>query len=269
MRLKITHHTHYQHDYPVSYGLMELRLFPQANRLQKVLSWSVRLEGAEEEFRFNDQHGNEVMLALFQGLPHEIVITCEGEVETEDKAGVLGEHRGVAPLWYFRRQTALTKPGPLVRGLVRDLASLGETPLARMHGLSARIREAIAYETGATHAATTAEEAMKHGAGVCQDHSHVMISAARVAGLPARYVSGYLMMNDRIEQEAGHAWAEVYLDGLGWVGFDVSNAISPDARYVRVATGLDYRESAPVTGMHHANGDGAGNKMLVNIQVQQ
>jgi transglutaminase-like putative cysteine protease len=64
-----------------------------------------------------------------------------------------------------------------------------------------------------------------------------------------RYVGGYLMMDDRIDQDAGHGWAEAHVEGLGWVGFDVSNGISPDERYVRVATGCDYREAAPVTGI--------------------
>ena len=85
-------------------------------------------------------------------------------------------------------------------------------------------------------------------------------------GIPARYVSGYLMMDDRVEQEAGHAWAEAHIDGLGWVGFDVSNGISPDRRYVRVATGRDYREAAPVTGISYGGGDSA---MHVKLAVEQ
>jgi transglutaminase-like putative cysteine protease len=84
---------------------------------------------------------------------------------------------------------------------------------------------------------------------VCQDHTHIFIAAARMSGIPARYVSVYLMMNDRIDQEATHAWAEAHVDGLGWIGFDVSNGISPDPRYVRVATGRDYRDAAPITGI--------------------
>ena len=105
------------------------------------------------------------------------------------------------------------------------------------------------YRTGSTTVATSAEEAFGDGAGVCQDHSHIFIGAARLLNIPARYVSGYLMMNDRIEQEATHAWAEAFIDGLGWVGFDISNGISPDMRYVRVATGRDYKDAAPVTGI--------------------
>ena len=74
------------------------------------------------------------------------------------------------------------------------------------------------------------------------------------------------MMDDRIDQEAGHAWAEAHVEGLGWVGFDVSNAISPDARYVRVATGRDYREAAPVTGVSYGSGDST---LEVRLAVEQ
>ena len=63
-------------------------------------------------------------------------------------------------------------------------------------------------------------------------------------------------MDDRTEQEAGHAWAEAHVDGLGWVGFDVSNAICPDQRYVRVAVGADYRDAAPVTSLSQGGGSG-------------
>jgi transglutaminase-like putative cysteine protease len=83
---------------------------------------------------------------------------------------------------------------------------------------------------------------------------------------PARYVSGYLMMNDRVHQDASHAWAEAHVEGVGWVGFDVSNGISPDARYVRVATGLDYREAAPISGLRFGQG---GEALSIDIQVQQ
>jgi len=85
-------------------------------------------------------------------------------------------------------------------------------------------------------------------------------------GWPARYVSGYLMLDDRVEQEAMHAWAEAHVAGLGWVGFDVANAIAPDRRYVRVATGLDYSEAAPVTGMRIG---GIGEVLTVQIGVAQ
>ena len=102
--------------------------------------------------------------------------------------------------------------------------------------------------------------------GFWQDHAQIFVGCARMLGIPARYVSGYLMMNDRVDQEASHAWAEAHIDGLGWVGFNVSNGISPDRRYVRVATGRDYREAAPVTGISYGGGESA---MHVTLAVEQ
>jgi len=138
--------------------------------------------------------------------------------------------------------------------------------LDRLHALSAVIRETVAYEIGATHAGSTVEQALAAGRGVCQDHAHIFVACARELGVPARYVSGYLMLDDRTTQEAAHAWAEAHVEGLGWVGFDVSNGISPDARYVRVATGLDYAEAAPVRGTTYG---GAGEALSVEIEVAQ
>lgn len=154
-----------------------------------------------------------------------------------------------------------------MRALVRELPAPSEDRLLDyLHALSARIRDGVTYETGKTQVGTTAEEAAASGHGVCQDHAHVFIGAARLAGIPARYVSGYLMMNDRIEQEATHAWAEAHIEGLGWVGFDISNGISPDPRYVRVATGRDYRDAAPVTGISFG---GTEQVLTVDVAVEQ
>ena len=101
------------------------------------------------------------------------------------------------------------------------------------------------------------------GTGVCQDHAHVFVTAARLLGLPARYVSGYLFVEDG-QEDASHAWAEVAVEGLGWVGFDVANQISPDERYVRLAVGLDYREAAPISGVRRGAG---GETLEVDVSV--
>jgi transglutaminase-like putative cysteine protease len=92
-----------------------------------------------------------------------------------------------------------------------------------------------------------------------------MISVARLLGIPARYVSGYLLMEGVAEQTATHAWAEVHLPGLGWVGFDAANNICPDERYVRIATGLCYRDAAPVSGMRIG---WAGENLHVAVTVE-
>lgn len=266
MRLTISHETQYNYEEPVAYGLQQIRLRPKSRAGQTVLSWDITVEGGRVETSFEDQHSNHVSLVSIEPGTDHLIICCDGEVETEDRSGVVGSHGGWAPLWLFNRSTPATKAGPSVRALVRALGTDYDTDLVRLHALSGLIADRVQYEIGITDAETTAEQALDAEHGVCQDHAHIFISAARLMGFPARYVSGYLMMNDRIEQEAGHAWAEAHVDGLGWVGFDVSNCLSPDARYVRVATGLDYGEAAPLSGL--ILGETAAS-MAVALQVQQ
>lgn len=265
MHLNISHRTRYTYDTPVTYALQQIRLTPKSRSYQSVTRWSTEVEGGIKEATFRDPHDNLVELVRVEPGRLNVSITSAGEVETTDANGIFGEHHGFMPLWLFLRETPRTAPGPEIRNFVRGLVGQ-DGDLARMHHLSAAIAEAVRYETGRTDSASSAEEALAEGSGVCQDHAHIFIAAARMMGVPARYVSGYLMMDDRTEQEAGHAWAEAHIDGLGWVGFDVSNGISPDERYVRVATGLDYTGAAPVSGMRFGDG---GESMVVTVCVQQ
>lgn len=248
MHLKISHSTGYHYDSPVHYALQRLRLTPLSGPGQKVLNWTVRMENASRQAQFSDQFGNRCELWSTMEEPKESVIIAEGEVETEDRAGVVGPHTGFCPLWLFLGETALTAPGERIRALAEELRAETDR-LAQMHALMGRLNDAIRYRTGETHAGTTAEEALASGAGVCQDHAHAFLSAARLLDIPARYVSGYLFMDGVEEQTASHAWAEAHLPGLGWVGFDAANRICPDGRYVRIATGLDYQGAAPVSGL--------------------
>ncbi len=266
MLLKIHHETSYHYDAPVDYALQQLRLRPKSRAGQSVNDWNLIIEGGYRELEFQDWHNNHVDLIAIEPGHQEVKIRIEGEVETTDQAGVLGHHGGFAPLWIFSRTTELTKPGALVRKLVKGIGNDFADDISRMHALSAGVLEAITYQVDHTHSATTSEEALRIGHGVCQDHAHVFITAARLLGFPARYVSGYLMLTDRVSQDASHAWAEVHLHGLGWVGFDVSNGISPDERHVRIATGLDYRDAAPVSGLRFGD---ASESMVVSLQVEQ
>lgn len=266
MRLKISHITRYRYDAPVQYALQQLRLTPKSRSYQTVLNWQTEIEGGRKEVSFSDQHGNHVELISFEPGNQEISIASSGVVETASTNGIYGEHQSHVPLWLFMRPTEQTRPGPLVRKLVKPLPSPDAGDIAAMHALMAAVAGTVSYETGRTDAASTAEQALETGHGVCQDHTHVFLSAARLMGIPARYVSGYLMLDDRTEQDASHAWAEVHIQNLGWVGFDASNRMSPDERYVRVATGLDYKDAAPVSGMRFGE---SGESMTVTLQVQQ
>lgn len=266
MRLAIRHTTHYRFSAPVTHGLHRLRLRPKCTHGQKVVEWTMELDGARPEVEYEDQHHNATMLISSLPGTQEIAVTCAGIVETADRVGVVGPHAGPLPLWGFLGQTALTLPGPRMRALVSGLGAERNDRLAALHALSGAVLDAVSYEIGHTDAATSAEEAMVAGHGVCQDHAHIFIGCARQMGVPARYVSGYLKMNDRVEQEAGHAWAEAHIQGLGWVGFDISNRISPDDHYVRVATGADYREAAPMTGISWGSGE---SELSVSLAVEQ
>lgn len=266
MRLNVSHVTRYHYDAQVPYALQQLRMTPKSRAGQTVLEWNIAVEGGRKELAFDDQHNNHVTLVSIEPDRPDITFICDGVVETAGNSGVIGRHGGYTPVWLFTRPTVLTTVGPMVRDLVRRVGDDFDDDIQRMHALSQAIAAAVTYETSRTHADTTAEQALETGHGVCQDHAHVFVSAARHMGFPARYVSGYLMMNDRVEQDASHAWAEAHLDGIGWIGFDVSNGISPDERYVRVATGLDYKDAAPVSGVRF--GDSA-ESMVVTLQVQQ
>lgn len=266
MRLSIRHTTHYRFASPVVHAIQRLRLTPKSTQGQEIVEWEMVFENAERQFAYEDQHRNLTTLITMTPGAQEVTVSCSGVVDTHDFAGVIGHHAGHLPLWSFRGETALTRPGPGIRTLVREVRKDGRDTLDMLHALSARIRDKVLYRTGATGVDTTAEDAWSIGCGVCQDHAHLFIGAARALGIPARYVSGYLMMDDRIDQEATHAWAEAHVENLGWVGFDVSNGISPDQRYVRVATGRDYRDAAPIAGISTGS---AGEDLRVSVAVEQ
>lgn len=268
MRLAVRHETRYRFDPPLFHGLQRLRLTPKETHGQSITGWTMDLEGARIEAQYDDHNNNHVTLISVNPGASEVVITCSGTVDTADRAGVVGPHTGRLPLWVFTAQSPLTRPGPRLKALVTAIERehAGSDPLAMLHALSDAVHAAVTYASGFTDAGTTAEEALAAASGVCQDHTHIFVGAARALGIPARYVSGYLMMNDRVEQEASHAWAEAHVEGLGWVGFDISNAISPDARYIRIASGRDYAEAAPVTGISFG---GSQSTLAVTLAVEQ
>ncbi len=265
MQLQINHKTQYDYDLPVDYALQKVRLRPLDNALQKVDFWDVSVEGGKIEASYRDHYGNHVELVRAVPDAQQLIIIARGTVTTHDKAGVLGMVYGRAPLWHFAQETSLTTAGKRITELGQIL-SKADTTLNGLHDLSAAVLNAVTYEAGHTTSSTSSEDAMRIGRGVCQDHANIFISAARLAGLPARYVSGYLMMDGQVDQNASHAWAEVHVDGLGWVGFDVSNGIAPDERYVRIATGRDAHDATPISGMRQGP---ASESMIVSLQVQQ
>lgn len=264
MRISIGHVSRYTYSEVTNYAIMALRLTPPSFQGQRVVDWRIIAPGIDAARPFRDGFGNMVHLASCAGAQTESLVIAKGIVETEDCAGVVRGLAELAPLSVYRRQTAKTVANDDIRSLAR--MTNPAAGLRGMHDLMTAIREAIEYRTGATNSHTTAADALRDGAGVCQDHAHVFISAVRSLGIPARYVSGYLFSGGDEPAEANHAWAEVWIEDLGWVGFDPANGVCPTDLYVRLAAGLDASFAAPIRGMRHGI---AEEKLDVIVEVQQ
>ena len=171
----------------------------------------------------------------------------------------------IHPLAYLR-DTKPTRVDDGLRALAGSVTSAADH-LDLAHQLSAAVGAAIRYTNGVTESLTTAAEALALGEGVCQDHAHALIAVARERDLPARYVSGYLhSTEDGQSHDAAHAWAEIFVEGLGWVGFDAANHCCPDERYVRLASGLDAQDAAPIRGVAMGM---ATEKLAVAVRVEE
>ncbi|WP_269502467.1 transglutaminase-like domain-containing protein [Burkholderia sp. IMCC1007] len=319
MRLAIRHISRYQFDDQATHALQRLRLRPQSGPGQTVRAWQVTIDGVEPTLSYADGLGNRIDLVRHErGAKNEVVVVAAGVVETQDRAGILGNPEGYAPPWIFERETALTTAGELVRELTQALP-IAPHSLDALHWLMTEVHDRIAYAPNlAADAPVDAETALQNGEGTSRDHAHAFIAAARALKVPARYISGYVLADSAMQriadakqnagdveeeealalqsgdgmqqvlgashaaqsqsqsqgqsqsqsqgqphaalgaqpqattltqQPAGHAWAEAYVEGLGWVGFDPFMNRCPDERYVRIAVGLDHRDAQPVTGL--------------------
>lgn len=254
MLLSVDHVTLYRYDHPVRAVMQSHRLTPSVFDGQKVRDWSVTVSGGQKGGSFRDGAGDRVQGWTVKGPVSEIEVRVTGSVETLDLAGVLRGHREVVPPEVYLVETAPTRADASLAALAQA-AEGPDGPLAAAHRLATAVADAIAYRPGATHAHTTAAEALSLGEGVCQDHAHALIACARSVGLPARYVSGYLFAtSDGTPHEAAHAWAEIHVAGLGWVGFDPANRCCPDDRYIRLGSGLDAQDAAPIRGIARGTG---------------
>ena len=250
MQYSVCHQTVFHFDSAPQSVVQRLHLTPLSHANQNVIEWDIKVDGGGIQLGSDDFHGNRIHLCEHDLSGPTMAVSCHGYVEVVDGNGIWGEHENAVPLMLYQRSTPLSKAGPRLGKIAAEMSvvkkkkEVGDVEL--LHALSKRILECIEYKKGETDVTTTAEKAMEIGAGVCQDHVHAFTSVARLLGYSARYVSGYMFMEDMLVQKASHAWAEVYVKGLGWLGFDISNAISPDDRYIKLATGFDYSDVVPL-----------------------
>ncbi len=265
MRITVKHETRYFYKTPPKSIVQILRLTPRSHEGQHVLSWRIDCDADCHLKKNEDAFGNITHTLTVDRPVENMTLTVEGDVETFDTAGVVRNAVERFDPLVFLRETSLTTPSAAIRELAARSTSI-ET-LDRMHDLMKAIHGHMTFDTGATNVETSAGEAWELGRGVCQDYAHIFIAAARCAGVPARFVSGHFFRSDDVvDQVAGHAWAEVYIEDLGWVGFDPANSVCLYENHIRIACGLDYLYAAPVRGARIA---GAGETMRVNVAVAQ
>jgi transglutaminase-like putative cysteine protease len=253
MRLHVKHQTVYHYEKPVSYTIQSLRVSPRPHEGLIVLNWRVQADGQRDLPSFVDGFGNLVHCRSVNR-PHESVrLLVEGEVETTDTAGIVRGGAEPLPPAFYLRPTPLTMSDPAICSLAEQVSRC-KTTLERLHALMIAVRDRVDYRLGATDTTTSAAEALERGVGVCQDHTHIFLAAARHLSIPARYVGGYVWTGVEIQEYgASHAWAEAHIEDLGWVGFDAANRICPTAAYIRASIGLDYASAMPVRGVRRGD----------------
>jgi len=264
MDIRVEHRTDYVYEHPFAHAVQALRLTPPSAAGQTVIDWTIEAPGIEKAASYVDGFGNRVHLLTPAGFVETVSILTEGTVRTDDTNGVVGFTGETAPPAVFLRETAATRVDTGIAELAARAVHADR--LSTLHGLLESVHRRIAYEIGATHARTTAAEALRDRRGVCQDHAQVFISAARSLGIPARYVTGYLLIESDVPGAAHHAWAEAYTEDLGWIGFDPANGICPTDAYVRLAVGLDAAGAAPLRGIRQGRGE---ERLEVEVVVRQ
>jgi transglutaminase-like putative cysteine protease len=268
MRLRISHLTTYRYSTPATSAIQVLRLTPRNYDGQHVIDWRIDVSSDCRLDQHEDAFGNIAHAFTADGPLDELKVLVEGEVETRDTNGVvLGAVERFPPSLYLR-ETALTLPDEAIAGLAASVrAAAGSDDLKLLHLLLEQLHRDVQFDTEPTQVTTTAAETYALKRGVCQDLTHVFLSAARSAGVPARYVSGYFRRNDGVtDQDAGHAWAEAFVTRLGWVAFDPVNGMCTTDAHIRVAVGLDYLGAAPIRGTRYG---GMEETLSVHIRVIQ
>lgn len=256
MQIAVDHTTVYRYSEKVSRSTQYLRLTPSSGSGQKVLRWEVELPARAVSLK--DAFDNLTHVLTLDSAYDEIRLRAHGVVEVDTAVRDAPSAPGaelINPM-VFLRSTPLTEPDAALREFAQAFAPTAHSEggiVASLDQLMNEILQRMPYQRGTTLVSHSAAESFALGAGVCQDHTHVFVSCARLMGVPARYVSGYLDPEGE-PAAASHAWAEAWVDGR-WLSFDVSNGRSAGASHVRLAVGRDYLDACPVRGVRTGGGE--------------
>jgi transglutaminase-like putative cysteine protease len=267
----------YSYSAPVTDLCQYLRIVPRAvHGRQRRRAWELRVEGvASSRLRtFSDPWGNLTVAVKVAQVDEAVEFVMHSEVEVDTGTdGAPGPGRRDGPA-----ATHLTAADAGIRELAADLARDRGDGLTDVASLCERVHTSLAYEWGVTGVHTTASEALAGGRGVCQDYAHIMLAVCRLAGVPARYVSGHLT-----GEGGSHAWVEVLTPapdrpargrsapdgaapaGGSWEGWDPTHNRRTDADYLVIAVGRDYADAAPLWGTFE--GDGVQSTLVVEKRL--
>ncbi len=273
MILEVRHRTHYRYAATAVFSQHLLHLTPRAVPGQRVLSTALSITPEPDDIdRHTDMFGNVVQVATVSRPHDELEILASARVdraernafifataapweETRDGALGLGGHTPAADIAPFAFPSQMTAPDRAIERFARESFQPGRPVLDAAEELNQRIHHGFTYLPGSTAADTLPAQAFALRQGVCQDYAHVMLAAIRSLRVPARYVSGYLRTTPPpggerlVGADASHAWVAVWDPGLGWVEFDPTNDCVPGEDHVALATGRDYGDVAPVSGV--------------------
>jgi len=282
--LEVLHITEYHYAEPVLQGRNDAWLLPRETPTQKVLDARIIIEPeAESIARRADFFGNPVVSFEIHDQHQDMVVTARSRVEITPRELIDPE---ATPAWETVR--ALSEPtlgaeqanaivylfsSQLVRRNADFLPYVSQsfTPsrpvFAAASHLSQRIFRDFQYVPGSTKVDTPPEEAFRQRRGVCQDFAHFLIACLRTAGVPARYVSGYLRSRPGfVGAEASHAWVSFYCPGFGWIDLDPTNNVIPSTAHVVLSWGRDYQDVPPIRGVALGGGE---HKVDVSVGVTE
>jgi len=277
----IRHLTRFRYKHPVSESIMETRMHPRSDYNQHCLSFSLSVSPRCRVFSYRDHHGNHVQHFDIPGDHHQLVIVAESLVEQQmqvevpaflapDAWSALDAMIDEGDYGEMLLPSTFAQPTPPLLELAKKLNVVRrDDPLMVVHELNKQIFEYFEYVPRSTRVDSPIDEAIASHQGVCQDFAHTMIALLRHIGIPARYVSGYLYRgredHDRSTPDATHAWVEVLLPHLNWVGLDPTNDLIAYNRHIRTAVGRDYADVPPTHGVFRGNTE---SELYVAVQVE-
>ena len=279
-RLEIQHSSRYLYNGPVSRSVMRLCLKPLDDERQRLLRFNVEANPLAPLSQETDYFGNSKHVLTLHRVHNSLEISSDSAVETspaprlpsslpKDAWEEIRSSRNSFRLWSFTNPSAYARPTGALQAYIEEMdLRPGDDPLESVLRLSDSIHRSFQFMPGTTSAISTIDHILNTRQGVCQDYAHVMIAIARLWGVPARYISGYLYAGEWKEASisyASHAWVECLLPGLGWVGFDPTNEGLAGERHVRLAVGLDYKDVSPTQGIIHGS---AQSTLEVEVSVR-